>query len=127
MTKTSFRYFSHPELVCRCGCQREEMAPGFMLQLELLREQLGFPLYVASAFRCPEHNVQVSTTGANGPHTTGRAIDIRVYGGQAHQLVRAATERGFTGIGVRQRGDYATRFIHLDTLVHPKRPWVWSY
>ncbi len=34
------------------------------------------------------------------------------------------------GIGIKQKGDYASRFVHLDDLPNGSgqpRPWCWSY
>lgn len=104
-------------------------ALDFMQKVERLREAVGFPMPVTSAARCPIHNVTVSATGAAGPHTTGRAIDIGVRGEQALMLVFTALQTGgFTGIGVHQKG--ASRFIHLDDLYNKDgqpRPTIWSY
>jgi uncharacterized protein YcbK (DUF882 family) len=97
-----------------------------MPKIVQLRRQLGFPFVVTSAYRCPHHNARVSSTGSAGPHTTGRAIDIAVQGKQALDLLHAALEsRQFTGIGVNQKG--AGRFLHLDDLVQPGRPAIWTY
>ena len=49
-------------------------------------------------------------------HLSGRAVDIAISGDKAHRLVRMALLLGFTGIGVRQRGDHRRRFVHLDDL-----------
>jgi len=108
------------------------MDADFMDQVERLRVAVGFPLQVSSAFRCPDHNAAISSTGRDGPHTTGRAIDLRVYGAHAHTLLEAALALDFTGVGIAQRSrDRRARFIHLDDLTpddgHPSRPWVWSY
>lgn len=99
----------------------------FMLKVEKLRLLAGFPMPVNSAARCAKHNASVSSTGENGPHTTGRAIDIGVSRENAYKLIQMAIGFGFTGIGVSQKG--ASRFIHLDDLESPKypRPNVWSY
>lgn len=105
-----------------------EMDPEFMRHIVALRRQLGFPLPVTSAYRCPEHNQRVSSTGPDGPHTTGRAIDIAVQGRDALRLLEAAlTTHYFTGIGIHQRGD--GRFIHLDALTGPQypRPTIFTY
>lgn len=121
-----YRYFTRQELQCKC-CGAEHMDAGFMRKLEVFREAAGFPFVVTSAYRCPAHNSRVSSTGANGPHTTGRAIDIAVRGDRAYYLITRAAEYGFTGIGVSQKG--ASRFIHLDDLDAPDypRPGAWSY
>jgi uncharacterized protein YcbK (DUF882 family) len=101
---------------------------SFMDKIESLRNQLGFPFPVTSAARCPAYNAKVSGTGATGPHTTGRAIDIAVGQDKALALVRAALFAGFTGVGVQGKG--AGRFIHLDDLPNTAtspRPRLWSY
>lgn len=99
-----------------------------MKRIELLRLAFGNPMIVSSAARCPKHNIDVSETGENGPHTTGRAIDFSVSGADARKLVHLAIEYGFTGIGVNQKGD--KRFVHVDDLadgIGQPRPWIWTY
>jgi uncharacterized protein YcbK (DUF882 family) len=105
------------------------MDNAFMNKLVELRECVGFPLVVSSAYRCPEHNKKVSDTGERGPHTTGKAIDIAIHGCNATYLVVKAWEKGFTGFGINQKGSIESRFIHLDTLEPPDypRPTIWSY
>lgn len=130
MSDTPWPHFSAAELACRCGCGlgHESMDTGFMDALEDIRRTCGFPLPVTSAIRCPEHNARVSATGRDGPHTTGRAVDISIRGARALELVVEAVANGMTGIGVQQRG--ADRFIHLDDLddaARRPRPWLWSY
>ena len=119
------KYFSEAELKCKCGCGEAKTDLDFLSLLDLLREEFGKPVILSSAYRCPEYNAKVSSTGANGPHTTGKAVDILARGTDAYTIMKIATKLGFTGIGVSQRG--VSRFIHLDTLVNDMRPWVWSY
>lgn len=118
--------FSEAEFRCR-GSGRCDMDPEFMEALQTLRTALGFPFIVSSGFRSPEYNNRVSSTGLDGPHTTGKAVDIRVYGERAYRLVAAAPQYGFSGIGVSQKGNHASRFIHLDRGLPDLRPWIWSY
>lgn len=125
-----WQYFSADELKCRCGCGKADMNPNFMKKLIALREYLSFPLPITSAYRCPSHNNKVSTTGKNGPHTTGRAVDIAAFGEQAFSLIRYAPCFEFHGLGVSQRGPRNQRFVHIDDLTQDgglKRPWVWGY
>ena len=119
-------HFSHDELKCK-HCGVEQMDDGFLADLELVREAMGIPLFVTSGYRCPEHNIAVSNTGPHGPHTTGRAVDIMIAGKQAYRLVSIAIKLGFTGIGVKQSGNFGNRFIHLDMLYNEHRPRIWSY
>ena len=118
--------FSFDEMKCKCGCGKADMDRDFMMDLQALREAVG-PLKVSSAYRCPEHNQNVSSTGPDGPHTTGKAADILCSGSHAHEVLMSACFFDFGGIGVQQRGAHSSRFIHLDTLTEGPRPNVWSY
>ena len=122
----SFKYFTELELRCS-HCNKEGMNIDFMEKIEALRERMGFPFIVTSGYRCSQHPIEIEkyTVGA---HTTGRAIDVSVYGENAYKLLRGALKAGFTGIGVNQKGD--SRFIHIDDIEESPerpRPWVWSY
>ena len=123
----SWQYFKREEFACpHCGDNR--MEDCFIDSLDHLRAEYGLPLVVNSGYRCPVHNQEVSTTGPNGPHTTGRAVDFKIDRGNAFTLLVLAVRSGkFNGIGVNQYG--ASRFLHLDALdpvTHP-RPNLWSY
>lgn len=121
------KYFKELELRCKCGCNKNGMNDEFVKLLDKLRASYGKPIYLSSAYRCPEHNNRVSSTGYDGPHTTGKAVDILVSGYDAHTIVKLATALGFSGIGVNQKGPHNSRFIHLDQLDSKLRPWIWSY
>lgn len=106
------------------------VVPEFLDKFEKLRRMFGSALIISSGYRDPAYNNTVAETGTNGPHTTGRAVDIRIYGEHAIVVVHLALELGFTGIGVSQKGDQAKRFIHLDDLTRDDgfpRPFLWSY
>lgn len=122
-----WRHFKREEFACKhCGDNR--IASVFVDQLDELRERVGFALPVTSGYRCPIHNARVSSTGANGPHTTGFAVDLAVDRARAHKVLEVALQMGFAGVGVQQKG--TVRFIHLDTLPQAPgrpRPTVWSY
>ncbi len=123
------RHFTLHELQCHCGCGEALMDAGFLTKLEDLRTAFAKPMTVTSGYRCPAHNTKVSHTGANGPHTTGHAIDIKVCGADAYQLLLLAMQLGFSGLGISQRGSMESRFIHIDNLSYPNypRPRVWTY
>lgn len=130
MNDIEYPFFTKDELKCKCGkCGSVglEMNPAYMTKIVALRQYLKFPLPITSAYRCPEYNAKVSTTGLHGPHTTGRAMDIAVRNEKAFQLIDVAKAFGFTGIGIQQKGD--SRFVHIDDLELPAypRPNVWSY
>ncbi len=122
-------HFSTAELQCHCGCGKALMDAKFLAKIEDLRTAYGKPMAVTSAYRCPAHNTAVSHTGANGPHTTGGAIDIKICGAAAYELLLLAMQLGFSGLGISQRGDMESRFIHIDNLSYPDypRPRVWTY
>jgi zinc D-Ala-D-Ala carboxypeptidase len=125
----SWPHFRAAELVCR-HCQTHHMQAEFMERLEGLRAAFGRPLVLSSAYRCGVYNTRVSSTGLQGPHTTGRACDIRISGPAAYELLALAVDLGFTGIGVQQKGPHGGRFLHLDDLAvsgQAPRPAVWSY
>jgi zinc D-Ala-D-Ala carboxypeptidase len=126
-----WKEFTREEMMCKCGCGRADMNPEFMNRLVQLRLAYGKPMPVNSGYRCPAHNAAESHTGGNGPHTTGRAADIRVTGAGAIELIALGRALGFTGFGPKQHGPQQGRYLHLDDLpnipnVQP-RPWMWSY
>ena len=128
-----FQFFTAGELACRCGdCTMGEadMNARFMRRIVDLRKKCDFPFIVSSAIRCPAHNSVVSTTGPAGPHTTGHALDVRLYGFRAFKLLGLARQYGMEGVGASQKGPRGDRFLHLDDLPDEPgrpRPWIWTY
>jgi uncharacterized protein YcbK (DUF882 family) len=121
-----YKYFSIDELKCQ-HCGADGMDESFMVKVEALRHELGFPFVVTSAYRCKDHIIERKKK-TPGAHASGHAIDIAVSGDKAYKLLDAALRVGMTGIGVNQKGN--NRFIHLDDLEWDEsrpRPWVWSY
>ena len=120
--------FKKEDFACK-HCGENLMADDFIDKLQRLRDVFGFALPVNSGYRCPEWNVHESKTGPNGPHTTGRAVDLGVDRLRAFMVLSLAIQSGeFTGVGVKQHG--ASRFLHLDDLkepAHSPRPTIWSY
>ncbi len=122
--------FTPQEMACK-GSGSILIVPEFMDKLQLLRTQFGEPVVISSGYRSPAHNNAVSSTGHDGPHTTGRAADIKTSHNRAFEILAIAPGLGFTGIGIKQKGPHAGRFIHLDDLGNEDtkglRPTVWSY
>ncbi len=121
--------FTPDEMRCK-GTGALLIVPEFMDRLQELRNIYGQPIHISSAYRTSQYNEKVSSTGKDGPHTTGRAVDISVYGQNAVLLIKLSIECGFTGIGIKQKGPISGRFIHLDDLKQQSgrpRPWIWSY
>ena len=124
----SSKYFSREELKCKCGCDTCEMDEAFLTKLDLLRFRYGKPIYLNSAYRCPEHNKKVGGVG-DSPHTQGLGVDIRCDRQNAYQILKLVMALRFSGIGISQKGD--GRFIHIDDQQSNSkgtRPnWLWSY
>ena len=128
-------HFSVDEMKCK-GTGICMMDDHFMDLLEKIRIDFGKPMRITSGFRHPDYNLELqkkgtTKTGADGPHTTGRACDVWVYGEDFQNLMVIAKHHGMTGFGISQKGDYKSRFLHLDNLPNIEgkqpRPWTWSY
>lgn len=78
-------------------------------RLDHLRELLGKPLIINSAYRDPLYNARVG--GApRSMHKQGKAFDVALRGHNKRQLIQLAKQAGFTGFGI----NYNT-FLHIDT------------
>lgn len=121
-------HFSDKEVSCRCGCG---LLPeqSFMDKVEDLRVVWGGPLRVLRGASCAKHNAEVSSTGANGPHVLGHAIDLEIPGDACWVFLHLVFfTKQFTGIGIKQKGQ--SRAVHLDDLTNAPgqpRPRVWTY
>jgi uncharacterized protein YcbK (DUF882 family) len=124
MDNWPYEYFERSEVECECGCGGIPTR-NLLVSLELLRLKYNKPIIITSGFRCKEHNAKVGG-GKNSAHVLGLAVDVKVSGADAYYLVRDAIAMGFTGIGVKQKGE--SRFIHLDISQESfNRPMIWSY
>lgn len=104
-----FNYDTDKMLACSC-CGGKGMEDSFLSIMDDIREEVNTPLAVTSGYRCPVHNNNVSSTGYAGPHTTGRAIDIKCTDSTLRRaLVKAGLDRGM-------RVTPAKTFIHFDDL-----------
>jgi len=114
-------YFTPEELQCPC-CKEFKMNVEFMIKLNKLRADLGFPFIITSGYRCEKHNKEIG--GAkHSAHLTGNAVDIAVSHEKALDIVSEATSYGMNGVGVSQKGQ--GRFIHIDD--KHESPTIWSY
>ena len=106
------------------------MDETFMEKLDKLRDKLNQPMTISSGYRSEAHNMAIGGSKRSA-HLKGCAVDVVCSGHKAFEIVKLAIELGFTGIGVKQNGVHAKRFIHLDTMprksVTSPRPWIWSY
>ena len=119
-----WRNFKLDEFKCKCGCEEVKINSDLLDLLQEARDELG-PLSINSAYRCSSHNDSVSSTGPNGPHTSGNAVDIAVKNSQHRkQLIDWFTNK-VSGLGI------AKSFIHIDNLTaddgFDARPNAWIY
>lgn len=71
----SSTYFSKEDLECHCGCGREYVSRDLTDFLDDLQEEIGTPLELSCAYRCPEHNREVGGV-PNSTHVQGLATII---------------------------------------------------
>ena len=110
-----WRNFSPAEIACR-GTGQLKLHPEALDKLQALRDRLGKPLIVRSAYRSPEHNRAVG--GApRSKHMDGTAFDIAMSNHDPAVFEAAAREVGFLGFGFYPRSG----FIHID--LGPARQW----
>ncbi len=99
---------SAQEIACR-GDGTIRINEAALNKLQTLRDQLGVPLIVHSAYRSPNHNRKVG--GAKrSMHLQGAAFDISMANHDPESFEAAAREIGFTGFGFYPRQN----FIHID-------------
>lgn len=119
-----WKNFELNEFKCKCGCEQVKINSDLLDLIQEARDELG-PLSISSAFRCSEHNSSVSSTGPNGPHTTGCAVDITVKNSQHRKQLISWFANKVSGLGI------AKSFIHIDNLTaddgFDARPNAWTY
>ena len=114
--------FTPDEFRCSC-CGTLDINSDLLDLLQTARNTLG-SLQINSAYRCPEHNNSVSSTGLSGPHTTGKSVDIHVSSSQHRKQLIDYFAPKVSGLGI------AKSFIHIDILTSdevPHRPNCWIY
>ncbi len=120
MASWRWPHFKPWELACRCpspGCRGEYWHdPAFLDALEALRVRVGKPLKINSGHRCAVRN-HIAGGAARSRHRK-IAVDINLRGHDRHELLAAAIDLGFTGIG---RG---RTFLHHDRRPIPA---TWTY
>lgn len=105
--------FSPQEIACR-GTGKILIDPSAMDRLQALRDEIGKPIILNSAYRSPEHNRKVG--GAKrSKHLDGVAFDCRMDNHDPQEFMAAARRHGFNGIG-----EYPVLgFCHIDARATP--------
>ncbi|MQQ09119.1 DUF882 domain-containing protein [Epibacterium sp. SM1979] len=107
--------FSPEEIACR-GTSKVGIDFDAMEKLQALRNRLGTPIILNSAYRSPEHNSAVGGA-TRSQHLKAKAFDVSMANHDPEQFELAARAVGFTGFGFYKRNN----FIHIDT--GPDREW----
>ena len=108
--------FSPAEIACR-GTGKLLINEAALDKLQALRDRLGKPLIVRSAYRSPEHN-RVVGGATRSKHLDGAAFDITMANHDPVSFEAAAREVGFLGFGFYPRSG----FMHID--LGPARQWA---
>lgn len=117
--ETGWRWPNFPpaEIACR-GTGRIRISTEAMDRLQHLREVLGAPMIINSAYRSPEHNKAVGGAD-NSYHVRGVAFDVSMANHDPEEFARLARKCRFGGVG--WYGPRVGNFIHIDT--GPVRTW----
>ena len=107
--------FSPAEIACR-GTGKLLINESALDKLQALRDRLGKPLIVRSAYRSPEHNRAVGGA-TRSKHMDGAAFDVAMSNHDPVAFEAAARAIGFLGFGFYPRSG----FIHVD--LGPARQW----
>jgi hypothetical protein len=107
--------FSPAEIACR-GTGALKLNTEALDKLQVLRDALGKPLIVLSAYRSPAHNKAVGGAPAS-KHMLGEAFDISMANHDPVAFEAAARKVGFLGFGFYPRSG----FMHID--LGPAREW----
>lgn len=114
MAKWRWPSFTPAEIACRDGTLAVD--EDAMNKLQSLRDWLGEPMIVNSAYRSPAHNKRVGGA-ARSKHLEAKAFDISMANHDPGDFEKQARSFGFTGFGFYPRHN----FIHIDT--GPAREW----
>lgn len=112
---------------CHCGKDHPSYIDLDLLKvLEQIRQKIGIPMIINSAFRCPEYNLEVGGKPLS-IHQIGRAVDILAKNGRwRYPIVKGALECGIKRLGV------AKFFVHIDNVqpnesIYHVSPALWIY
>lgn len=110
----NIRFFGRAEFMCNCGgkyCGGFPVEPVPMLAktADRVRRHFGKAAIVSSGVRCSRHNANVGGV-PDSRHLTGRAMDFRIEGETAKQVLSYVNSLP----EVRYAYDIDGRYIHMD-------------
>lgn len=102
------------EFECNDGSHQVVVHSKLLKLLQELRNAVGEPLIINSAYRNPEYNKKIGGS-PNSQHMLGKAVDISVHNLDLtpEELAEKAKEIGFDGIGIYNN------FVHVDVRGYP--------
>jgi hypothetical protein len=106
-----------------CPCCGQVMFDSELLEkLDYLRNLIGEPIKITSAYRCESHNDRVGGK-SNSSHLKGLAVDVKIFDSayRFKVLNTCLQEELFNRIGI------AETFLHLDIDVDKTQNVVWTY
>ena len=119
-------HVSTHEFRCRCLACRDKtgpvhVSPDLIQVLEAIRDYAGFPLVIASGYRCKDHNAAMG--GADdSAHLRGEAADIKIVSShQRFKIIEAAMLAGVSRMG------FGSKFLHVDVSVRLPQEIFWDY
>ncbi len=108
-----WQYFTPLEIRSN-GNHSVKIIPHALDKLEWVREKLGRPIIINSAYRDPLYNARVGGAPLSR-HKVGDAFDLSIKNQDKEKLYYLCKKAGFTGFGL-----YKT-FLHVDC--GPARQW----
>jgi len=118
--------FSPGEFNCKCGEHCDGPSPHtaktrhLAWTLQQIRNEIGFPVRINSAYRCKQHNANVGGA-SKSKHLEGIAADLDVVGVPPKQVADVVAKLMETGaIPNGGLGRYNT-FTHIDIREAPAR------
>lgn len=106
------KYFKKSEFACKCGkCGGYPVEPQEKLVKaeDKVRKHFGVPVHNSSGVRCKNHNANVGGV-ANSRHLFGKAVDFRVTGKTANQVLSYVN----TLPEIRYAYDIDGTYVHMD-------------
>lgn len=114
-------YFSHDEMVCRCGCGLVIYDQRFIKRVNTARYISGIPYPPSSWCRCPTWNKHEGGSKTSS-HLVGKAVDVECSSNlRRFKILFGLLLAGFIRIGI------AKTFIHADNDEDKPRPRLWVY
>jgi len=97
-----------------------KMDKDFLAKLDDAREFAGFPFFINSAYRSPDHPESIKNPTSS--HIKGLAVDIRAIDSKTRYIIiDALMHVGFNRIGI------ADTFIHVDDDRNKACGVIWTY